>query len=161
MRADARDVRQQAAVQQLADEVQPGTARQQIAAVRAAVIAEVEARRATSSAISAAPIGNAGAERLADRDELRPKSQHRIEERVTGATEPALDLVADHERARAIARRLHGRGERRGQRPHAPFALNRLEHDRRGLGRDRGRECRRSFGGTNVTPASSGANGSR
>ena len=56
MRADRRDVRQQAAVEQLVDEVQPGAAGQQVAAIRAAVIAGRDGP-ATDSRSSAAPMG--------------------------------------------------------------------------------------------------------
>ena len=48
---------------------------------------------------------------------------------MTRASEAALHLVGDEQRARAIAAALDGGGERRRQRTHAALSLNRLEHD--------------------------------
>ena len=52
---------------------------------------------------------------------------------MAGAAQTALHFVGDHERARPARGFAHGGREGRGQRTHATFALDRLEHDRRGL----------------------------
>ena len=135
--ADPGDVGEQPARQQLVDEVQARAAGEQVAAVRAAVVARSQARRDVF-ADQRGSDRDAGAERLARSRRAigrRPSTGER--ERDAGPAEARLHLVADEERAGAVAGLLHGRGERLRQRAHAAFALDRLEHHDGRVGRDR------------------------
>ena len=70
------------------------------------------------------------AQSLPEGHQVRAQAQGGGVEGAAGAAQSALNLVGDKQRAGPLARRVHCRREVRGQRPHPPFALNRLEDDR-------------------------------
>ena len=70
-----------------------------------------------------------GPQGLAEGRQVGAQPQGGGMERTAGAAQTALDLVGDQQRAGPLAGRVHGRRERRGQRPHAALALDRLEDD--------------------------------
>ena len=96
--ADASDVREQPAADELVEHAERGAAGEQVAAVGGAVIAErnrvgdllADERRADR---------HAAAERLADRHQVRLQAERREVERVAGPAEAALYFVGDEQRA--------------------------------------------------------------
>ena len=101
---DPADVREQSAVDQLVEHAERRAARQQVAAVGAAVIAERDRRRATSSLTSAAPIGTPPPSALPTDMRCGFRPMRREVERIAGAAEAALHFVGDQQRAGAVAR---------------------------------------------------------
>ena len=159
--ADRGDVRHQIAVDQLLEKHQRGAAREKVAAIRAAVITE-RRRFRDPLAEQRGSDRNAGAERLADRHQVRLEPEHAGVERPAGAAEAALDFIGNEQRARAAARLGDRICHRLAERPDAAFALKRLEDDRAGRFGDRRAAARPDrFGETNCTSGSSGANGAR
>ena len=146
---------------QFVDEDNRRAARQQVAAVCAAVIAGLHVRgdlfrhqRRTDR--------HAGAQRLAECHQVRLQAKRGRVKRTPGPAETALDFVCDEERPGAAARLRNRVCGGTWQRPHAAFALYRLDDDRGCIPRDRRRATpSASSAGTNVTPLTSGANGVR
>src|SRR6185503_132991 len=97
-----------------------GTARQQVSAVRAAVVAE---RRRIGDTLreERRPDGHATAERLAGGDDVRLQPERRGVERHSGPAEAALYFVGDEERAAALARLRNRRRHLLTERPDAAF----------------------------------------
>ena len=88
----------------------------------------------------------AAAEGLGHRHQVGRQAERREREHLAGAADAALDLVGDEQRAGPLARLLDGLGQRRRDRPHAAFALDRLDDDRRRLAGDQPIERRRIVG---------------
>ena len=107
-------------------------AREQVAAVGAAVIAE---RRGVGHALREQRRAHrhAAAERLSGANHVRLQTQLRRVEGHTRAAEAALHFVGDEQRAAARAGRPDRRRHLEAQRADAPFTLQRLGDDRRGL----------------------------
>ena len=130
---NAADVRHQAAFE-LVEKHQRRAARQQIAAVGASVIAECgrcgdplgEERRRNR---------NACTQRFADRHQIRLQPDLWRAKCAPCPAQAALDLVGDHQRAGRTARIHNRRGHGAADRPHASFALYRLDDDRSRDGR--------------------------
>ena len=81
---------------------------------------------------------HAGAERLAERHQVRLQAERGRVERPPGAAEAALHFVGDEQRAGAAARRRRSPSAvALRDRPHAAFALDRLDDDRGCIRRDR------------------------
>src|SRR5919197_1366014 len=98
MPADLANVRHESAVGELVEEAQRRAAGEQVAAVRAAVIAKrdrlrdlfVDERRSDRYART---------ERLADSNEVRFQTERREVERIAGSPQAALHFVRDEQRA--------------------------------------------------------------
>ena len=138
-----RDVRQQVVAEQLVDEVQPGAAGQQVAAVRAAVVARRDRPR-DGLAQQRRANGDAAAKRLADRDQVAGPGQARSSRTACPVrprplcTSSAMTSVPVRSHTARRAATNAGR-----QRTHAAFALNGLDDDGRGLvGDGRGERVR-------------------
>ena len=123
-------LREQSAPDQLVEHAQRGTARQQVAAVRAAMVAEGDRVRDLFADEGGAD-RHAAAERLADRHQMRLEADGGEVERIARSPEPALHFIRDEQRAGAGARVRDRRGKRRRQQPDPAFALDRLDDDRR------------------------------
>src|SRR6185436_6851797 len=96
--ADALDVVHHAALDELREKRQRRAAREQVAAVRAAVVA-VRNRLRDLFADERRANRDAGAERLAERDDVRLEAERLEVERHARAAKAALDFVADQQRA--------------------------------------------------------------
>ena len=124
---------EQAAVCQLLEEHERGAARQQIAAVRCAVIAQRDGG-GDAGADERRADGHAAAERLADRHQVGLEAECLRVKRLAGAAQPALHFVGDQQRAGRRRDVPHGPRERRRDRPHAALALDRLQDHGGGVG---------------------------
>ena len=140
--AGAGDVTDHVAVDQLLEEHQRRAAGEQVAAVGAAVVAE-RCRRGDSLTELRRPDRHAGAERLAERHQVRLQAKRRRVERAARSAEAGLDLVGNQQRAGAGAGPRNRVRHRLRERPDAAFALQRLRDDRRGGRSDRAQRARR------------------
>ena len=122
---------------QLVQKHERRAARQQVAAVRAAVIPGARRRRDLVGEQRRAD-WDAGAERLAERHEIRTQAHRRRSQEGAGPSRSRLHLVGDEQRAGPRARARHRRGGAVADRPHAPLALDGLDDDRGGVRADRG-----------------------
>ena len=119
--------------------------------------------RATSSLMSAAPIGTPPPSALPSDDEVRLQADAPRSRTDSPVRPRPLCTSSAMSSAPVLAARLvDRRGERRRQRPHAAFALNRLDDDRGRVRVDTAAgSAAGSLAGTKRTPGSSGSNGAR
>ena len=84
----------------------------------------------------ARPQRKAAADGLGDRHDVGRDADRLIDEQRAGAAHAALHLVEDQQQAVPVADRAQALEESRRHHMDAAFALDRLDHDRRGLVRD-------------------------
>src|SRR4051794_33558884 len=111
-RPDALDVLGDAVVEDLGEHAQRRAAREQVAAIGRAVVAEGQRVR-DLLADECRTDRDAAAERLADRHQMRLEAERLEIKWVAGAAEAALDLVGDEQGTGFRARRLDRGGKRR------------------------------------------------
>src|SRR5256885_12458727 len=115
MPSHATDMREEPAADELIEKTERRAAGEQVATVRAAVVAERDRLRDLIAHERRAH-RHATAEGFADRDEMRLQPQRREVEGITGAAEAALHFIGDEQRARLRARLSDRFAERRRER---------------------------------------------